>query len=207
MEDTGEVEMKNPEDPGLSEAKDRALKYWDSARQYRRKTMKEAWHCGRALCEVRGKLPHGEWREWLESVGIPKSTAYLWMRFSKNCELSKIGQFNSMNQALKALQPAPKEPARKVEPDVETKGEASSVEKEDVTEGDGTQRLPVEGESAQEIQKLRNQLHDTKIQLSEAKEQLHQTEEKKRQTEEENTRLREERDRFKLLLEEHGISW
>ena len=110
--------------------------------------------------------------------------------------MSKIGHFNSVNQALKALPPdgsKRKEP-EEVEPDVEKKGEALSVQQEEVTDGEvGTRQLCDEIESTQEIQQPSGKLQET--------------EEKLRKAEEEVGRLQEENEQLKCLLEENGIPW
>ena len=209
-QESGALETVNTENADLSEAQSRAIGHWESAHEYRRKTIKEAWNCGQALCEVKEKLPRGEWRKWLESVGIPKSTAYLWIRFSNNCKLSKIGQFNSVNQALKALPPdgsKRKEP-EEVEPDVETKGEALSVQQEEVTDGDGTLQVPGDTESAQEVQELQ----ETENQLPPVgeKETAEFRETKDQQLDKawkEVERLQEENKLLKRILKDNGIPW
>ena len=214
-QESGAFETVNTENADLSEAQNRAIGHWDSAHQYRRKTIIEAWNCGQALSEVQEKLPRGEWRKWLESVRIPKSTAYLWMRFSKNYELSKIGHFNSVNQALKALPPDGSKRKEEVEPDVEKKGEALSVQQEEVTDGEvGTRQLSDEIESTLEIQELPDKLSETEpvgeketAELRETKDQLREAEKKNTDLGQENADLRQENDRLKRLLEENGIPW
>ena len=169
------------ENARLNEAKGRVLKYWKSARRLFGKSLEEVWKCGQALSEVRDQLPRGQWVKWLKSEGIPTSTAYYWIKFSEEVEFSKIWKFDTVDEAMKALKPGPpkpKVPAGKVEPDVETKGEASSVEKAEVTDGDGTPRLPVEGESAQEIQQLRDKLREIEDQKRKAEDQLRLSEDR-----------------------------
>ena len=213
------------ETSSLSDAQDRALKHWESANRFFRNTIKEVWECGRALCEVKKELPHGKWGEWLKSAGIPTSTAHRWMKLSEQYdEISQIGKFNSVDQALKAWQPARskrKEPAKKFEPEVETEGESSSVQQEEVTDGDGTLQVPDHTESAQEIQELPDKLSETEDQrpvgeketseLREIKDQLREAEKKNTDLRQENadlrqenTDLRQENDRLKRQLEEKG---
>ncbi len=198
------------ENSDLSDAQSRAIEHWKSANRFFRNTIKEVWECGRALCEVKKELPHGKWGEWLKSAGIPTSTAHRWMKLSEQYdEISQIGKFNSVDQALKAWQPARskrKEPAREVEPDV-AEGKASSVQQEEVTDGEGTPSLPVEIESPQEIQQLRDKLRETGKKLSKAEEEvaeLRKTEDELRVAEERIAELLQENKQLKRQLEEKG---
>ena len=185
-----ENKNREPENSGLSEAKSRVLKHWKSARKIFGKSLEEIWLCGQALSEVRDQLlPLGGWLKWLDSEGIPRSTAYYWMKFSREVEFSKIWKYDTVDQAMKAMNPVPpkpKEPAGKVEPDAETEGEASSGTPEEATGGDSTSQLPDDTESPQEVQELRDKLRKTEDQLGKAKEEI---------------------ERLKELLEENGISW
>ena len=199
------METNNTENSGLSEAQDRVLRHWESANQYykefnkmRIKTLEEVWKCGQALREVREKLPRGQRGKWLESVDIPTSTAYRWMKFSK-LEFSKIPEPPSVNQGLKALQvprSERKEPAKEVKPEVETQGEASSVRQEEASEGDRTPQPPDSNESEWEIQDLQEKLRKANEKIAELSEANKETE-----------GLRQENDELKRLLKEHRIPW
>ena len=185
------------ENPRLSEAQSRFLKHWELYSQFRRKSVGEAWHCGNALREVREEAKHGEWGKSLKSLDISQSTADRLIRLSKNYDdVTQLGEFTSVNQALKAMAPARprrKEPAKEVEPDVETKGEAPSVEKEEVTDSNGPPQRPVDIESTEGIKQLRDKLRETKDQLSQAKKEV--------------ADLRQEKERLKRLLKQNGIPW
>ena len=214
--DTTDMETNNTENSGLSEAQDRVLRHWESANQYysqfnkmRIKTLEEVWKCGQALREVREELPHGQRGEWVESVGIPMSTAYRWMKFSK-LEFSKIPELASVNQGLKALQvprSERKEPAKQVKPEVETQGEASSVQQEEATNGDSTPPLPVEDESLQDIQELPDRLREAEKENTELRQENTELRQENTELRQENTELRQESDELKRLLKEHGIIW
>ena len=183
----------NTESDGPNEAKGRALKRWKSYNQYGRKTTVEGWYCGGDLEEVFQGLGPGEWGDWLESVGITRSTADRLRLLSRSYDLAQVEEFTSVDQALKALaaRSKRKKAPGKVEPKVETKGEASSVEKEEVTGGDGTPRLPVEGESAQEIQQLRDKLREAEDRQRKAEDKQRKAEDKQRAAEKETAELRE----------------
>ena len=210
MEQESEKIETKAENSSLSDAQDRALKHWNAVKQYRTRGIEEAWECGRALCEVKRELPHGGFRKWLKSVGITKSKAHRWMRFSEHYQLSQIGTFNSVDQALKDIQSAReklKEPAKEVEPDVETEGKASSVQQEEVTDGNGTLPLPVEIESPQQIQQLSEKVRETEEKLRKAEEEvaeLHETKDQLRVAEERIAELLQENKQLKRQLEEKG---
>ena len=125
MKESEVTEKVSTETAGLSEAKSLFRKHWESYKQFGRKSVEEAWHCGNALREVRKEAKHGEWGKSLESLDISQSTADRLIRLSKNYDdVTQLGEFTSVDQALRALGPArrkPKEPAKKVEPKVETK--------------------------------------------------------------------------------------
>ena len=87
-----------------------------------------------------------------------------------------------------------------MDPELETQGEASSVQQEEATNGDGTPPLPVEDESLQDIQELPDRLREAEKENTE----LRQENTELRQ---ENTELSQENDELKRLLKEHGIPW
>ena len=181
------MKTNNTENSGQSEVQKQAVDHWKRANQSYRKTIEDIWKCGRALCDVRKELDRGKWVKWLESEDIPKTTAYRWMRFSKHCKESEIETIGSVNQALPPARRKRKEPDKEVEAGGKTEEEAPSVEKEEITDVDGTPRHSVEGESPQEIEALRNKLRETEDQLGATKKEnveLRKTEEKLRKTEE-----------------------
>ena len=109
--------MIHPGDPVLTAAQDRAIKHFRSAHRYRRRSLEEAWTCGRALSEVRDLMDHGGWENWLESVRIARSTGHRWIRLSEQYEMSQLGTFGSVDAALKAMPPARPEPEKPLEPE------------------------------------------------------------------------------------------
>ena len=119
MEQHEVTEMHNAKNLVMIDAQQRAIEHWESARQFRRHTLEEVWKCGQALAEVKVGLPHGEWMPWLKSVGIAKSTAHRWIRFSTQCEMSQIETFGSVDAALKALPPARRKLKESAEEQVE----------------------------------------------------------------------------------------
>ena len=168
------------EDIVLIEAQDRAIKHWKSANHFARRSIEEAWKCGRALAEVRDLVDHGGWRRWLASVSISKSTAHRWIQLSERYELSHIGTFGSVHEALKAL------PAR-AKPDTSPRaGKTLAVEAPDgcwesaalaasVADGESeaTPDARCTGTGAraedprQEIQQLRMRLNEAREQIEE----------------------------------------
>ena len=128
--------------------------------------------------------------KWLESEGIPPTTAYRWIRFSKHCKESEIGTIGSVNQALPPARRKRKEQDKKMEPEVETQEEASSVQQEEATNGDGTSPLPDSNESEREIQDLQEKLRKANEKIAELSE-----------TNKEAEGLLQENDRLKRLLD------
>jgi len=49
-----------------------------------RKALDHALDCGDALIEAKKWVPHGSWQAWLETVGLSKRTAQLYMRLARN---------------------------------------------------------------------------------------------------------------------------
>jgi hypothetical protein len=50
---------------------------------YQRKSLEAAIEVGELLNRAKAKLQHGDWLPWLEPLGIPNSTAALYMRFAR----------------------------------------------------------------------------------------------------------------------------
>ena len=69
----------------------------------RRRGVGEAWGVGQALHEIKARLPHGEFRAFLEAEGIARETAARFMRLSKGVSMTQIGTFDSMDAALKSI--------------------------------------------------------------------------------------------------------
>lgn len=191
----------NTENAPLSEAQNRTLKHWKSYNLYRRKGTVEGWHCGGAMEEVFQELPHGRWGDWLESVGISRSTADRLRQLSKSYDITQIEQFDSVDEALKAIR-------KRKKPDVKTQGEIKSVEKaEEATGGEGIPQSPDGIESAQETQKLPDKLSETEDQLPDEEKEVAELRREKTKWGKEKTDLLKEIERLKRLLEKHGISW
>ena len=153
--------ISKAEDPDLREAQDRAIQYWESAHQFRRRTLEEAWKCGQALAVVKNELSRGEWMPWLDEVGITHDTASRWIRLAAHYESSQLADFGSVDQALKSLPPARRkrkrpdrgapEPEKQESPTTdhkqvaETEGPAIPRRRGERGGGDGGQRFRVPG--------------------------------------------------------------
>ena len=80
------------------------------AQQLARRTVEAAWEAGQALRAVKEATPHGEWLPWLEAEQIARETARRFMRLA-DVQITQVGEFDSVDAALKALSPAPSEPS------------------------------------------------------------------------------------------------
>lgn len=80
-------------------------KHWAEARSLARRSVESAWHAGQLLGEIKARLPHGDWMQWLTDEGVSESTA---RRIRKLASLPRhtLSDFDSVSAALKAL-PAP----------------------------------------------------------------------------------------------------
>ena len=170
------METTTTENASRSDAESRAIKYWELHNKYGglqsnygRKSLEEGWKCGGALDEVQEELPHGDWGKWLKSNGISQSTADRLRRLSKSYDITQLGEFTSVDQALRAI-PKRRKPAKKLEPEGKTEGKASSRTPEEATGADGTPQVPVEGESAQKVQELRDRLRKSEEKRRDAEE-------------------------------------
>ncbi len=82
--------------------------FWDRKFQASYKTTIEAaWRCGRALLEVRKKKAHGQWMDWLDSVGISYTRAIRCMALA-GVEMSRVLNFPNMKQALAVVSSMPR---------------------------------------------------------------------------------------------------
>ena len=88
--------------PADSDAVSRVRLHWKEFNTFGRRTVEAAWHCGKALAEVKESLPHGSWLPWLESEGIERHQAARLMSFSEH-QMEQIVPFDSVDAALKAL--------------------------------------------------------------------------------------------------------
>ena len=75
-------------------------------RQLARRTVEQAWECGRLLTELKEVMEHGAWLPWLEENEIPRRTASHFMRLHHAYQMGKLDRFGSVDAALKALPPA-----------------------------------------------------------------------------------------------------
>ena len=96
-----------------------------------RKTVAEAWFAGQALHEIKSRLPHGEFRVYLETEGIAIETARRFMRLSREVQMNQLGSFASMDAALKSI-PANTPNRPDVDPSEPTKEEIKEFEQEQV---------------------------------------------------------------------------
>ena len=102
---------------GDRDAKSRAIYHYRQARRYAGLAVEEAWQTGAALAEVRESAEHGTFLPWLDTAGIPKSTAYRWMALAEGVHSSHVGSFDSIAEALKSLPKAtPNGPAPNGQP-------------------------------------------------------------------------------------------
>ncbi len=94
VESNGTAAARTPEGKAI---------FWDRKFQASYKsTIEAAWRCGRALLEVRKKQAHGQWMDWLQSVGISYTRASRCMALA-GVELSRVLNFPTMTQALAAV--------------------------------------------------------------------------------------------------------
>ena len=80
-----------------------ALECWAKAHHFGRTAVEWAWKCGRAFTRLKAELGHGNWIPWLEEHGIAATTAKRWMKLS---QIDQIGRFDTIEAALKSLNPA-----------------------------------------------------------------------------------------------------
>ena len=203
------------ENAGLSEPESQALKYWESYLQSCSKTVQlsrrsvvEAWYCGRAFQEVFKGRSRGGWGPWLESKGISKRTADRFRQLSKYYDdVGQLGEFTSVDQALSAARSKRKGPVEEVKPEVETEREVSSGTIEEAAGDNGTPQAPDDTDSAQEIQEVPDKLSETEDQQPVREKELAELRREKTKWGQEKTDLLKEIERLQRLLEENGISW
>ena len=94
-----------------------------------RQTVSEGFFAGQALVEIKKRLPHGAWLDFLEAEGLNRETARKLRRLGSELEIAKIVQFASIEQAFKSL--PPKTPNRNPpDPSDPTKAEIKEIERE-----------------------------------------------------------------------------
>ena len=84
-----------------------ARHHYVEAHKFARQSIEEVWKCGEALEKVKAGLAHGEWMPWMESVGINYRKAGRWMQIAGNYQIGQLVQFESTDEALKALKSRP----------------------------------------------------------------------------------------------------
>ena len=78
--------------------------YWNQrCEDLARSTIEAAWHCGRALIDVKAKRKHGEFGNWLKKVRISKDKASRYMKIAREIEISHCAKFGSLREALLSL--------------------------------------------------------------------------------------------------------
>ena len=83
--------------------RDRAL---DMVEKCEKSAVLSAWRVGQFLIVKKGRLEHGRWLPWLESTGIPSSSAADYMRLAR--EISSAGNLKSSIRATLQALPSPK---------------------------------------------------------------------------------------------------
>ena len=123
-----------------------------------RMTVELAWTAGRALTDIKSRLGHGSWMDFLETEGISPSTALRLMRLA-HIQIRQIGEFETIDSALKSLpQKVPKK--RDPEPEEPSSEEVLEIEAE-------TDRVRAERAEVEVVQ-VREELEKTKGQLAAA---------------------------------------
>lgn len=82
-----------------------ALYHQQQADRCSQQAIEHAWHAGAGLAQVKKRLPHGRWYDWLEANGIGRETARQWMRFAAEVEIASGLRFTSITEALRSLPP------------------------------------------------------------------------------------------------------
>ena len=94
-----------------------------------RKTVHAAWFAGEALCAVKDRLHHGEFRLFLASEGVNRETARGLMRLAREIQMTDLLSFGSVSAALKSL-PAKTPVNNPLDPSEPTKAEVQEFEQE-----------------------------------------------------------------------------
>ena len=75
---------------------------WAEANNLARRTIEASWHAGRALAQIKERVPHGQWMPWLEVEGVGKDTARRLLLMAE-LEIAQIAQFDTMTAALSSI--------------------------------------------------------------------------------------------------------
>lgn len=83
---------------------ERAVVYWNQkCVDAVRSAAVAAWHCGNALAQVKEIKAHGEFGPWLAKIGISTSGAARYMTLAREYEISQLGKYGNVHQAILAL--------------------------------------------------------------------------------------------------------
>ena len=72
---------------------------------YGRQTVSEGYFAGQALAEIKKRLPHGAWLDFLDAEGLNREMARKLRRLGSELEIANIVQFASIESAYKSLPP------------------------------------------------------------------------------------------------------
>ena len=86
----------------FEERQDAVCEKWHG---FQRRTLGDAWDIGRGLRTVKDLMQHGEWLPWLDSIGMARETARRFMVLAEELQITQLGEFASVDDALKALPP------------------------------------------------------------------------------------------------------
>ena len=101
--------------------------------QLARRTVEQAWECGRLLTELKEVMEHGAWLPWLEKNKISQRTAHRLMQLHLEYQISQLGEFGSVDAALKAIpKPQKEEEPESDEPKPLTAHEKWLLERDDL---------------------------------------------------------------------------
>ena len=75
----------------------------NTIRMLRRRRVEEAWEMGRLLGEVKGRLQHGEWMPFLDSVGVSHDVAARMIRMHGRFEIHEIHEFRTVSAVDKFI--------------------------------------------------------------------------------------------------------
>ena len=104
--DDDEIEIIDPGDLGIDELWDKFHDYNETFLVLGRKSVQEAWLAGHVLCGLKEKILHGEWLNALAEQDIANQTANRYMRLRRAYEeIPQLEEFDSITDAMKALQP------------------------------------------------------------------------------------------------------
>ena len=121
-------------------------------------TVELAWTAGRALTDIKSRLGHGQWLDWLETEGVSRRTASRYLSLAK-IQMGQNGPFETIDSALQSLpSKAPKK--RNPEPEEPSSEEVLEIEVE-------TDRVRAE-RAESETALMREELEKTKEQLADA---------------------------------------